>query len=133
MAGLLRKMSNTSIETVTSTADRIKLGLAVLVIIAGIVGFSVLSTQPMAARIGVFVGGLVLAALIAWFSEPGRRTISFGTESYNEVKRVSWPTRKETTQMTGIVFAFVAVMGIFMWVLDKGIEWIIYGLLLGWK
>jgi len=27
----------------------------------------------------------------------------------------------------------VAVMGIFMWVLDKGIEWILYGLLLGWK
>ncbi len=26
--------------------------------------------------------------------------------------------------MTGIVFAFVAVMGLFMWVLDKGIEWI---------
>jgi preprotein translocase subunit SecE len=107
--------------------------LAVLVIIAGIVGFSVLSAQPMVARLGVFVGGLVIAALIAWFSEPGRRTLSFANESYNEVKRVSWPTRKETTQMTGIVFAFVAIMGIFMWVLDKGIEWIIYGLLLGWK
>jgi preprotein translocase subunit SecE len=133
MAGLLRKMSNTSVETVTSTADKVKLTLAVLVIIAGIVGFSVLSAQPMAARVGVFVGGLVVAAIIAWFSEPGRRTLSFGNESYNEVKRVSWPTRKETVQMTGIVFAFVAVMGIFMWVLDKGIEWIIYGLLLGWK
>jgi len=126
-------MSNSSVETVTSTADRVKLGLAVLVVIAGIVGFSVLSAQPMPARIGVFVGGLVIAAAIAWFSEPGRRTLSFASESYNEVKRVAWPTRKETTQMTGIVFAFVAVMGIFMWVLDKGIEWILYGLLLGWK
>ncbi|OZI33664.1 preprotein translocase subunit SecE [Bordetella genomosp. 5] len=126
-------MSNTSVETVTSTADRIKLGLAVLVVIAGIVGFSVLSAQPLAARVGVFVGSLVIAALIAWFSEPGRRTISFGGESYNEVKRVVWPTRKETFQMTGIIFAFVAVMGLFMWVLDKGIEWVLYGLLLGWK
>jgi preprotein translocase subunit SecE len=126
-------MSNTSVETVTSTADRIKLGLAVLVIIAGIVGFSVLGAQPMVARVGVFVGGLVVAAIIAWFSEPGRRTLSFGSESYNEVKRVTWPTRKETYQMTGVVFAFVAIMGLFMWVLDKGIEWVIYGLLLGWK
>ncbi|MFJ1300322.1 preprotein translocase subunit SecE [Pseudomonadota bacterium AL_CKDN230030165-1A_HGKHYDSX7] len=126
-------MSNTSVETVTSTADRIKLGLAVLVVIAGIVGFSVLSAQPLAARVGVFVGSLVIAALIAWFSEPGRRTISFAGESYNEVKRVVWPTRKETFQMTGIIFAFVAVMGLFMWVLDKGIEWVLYGLLLGWK
>ena len=126
-------MSNTSVETVTSTADRIKLGLAVLVVIAGIVGYSVLSAQPLVARIGVFVGSLVIAAVLALLSEPGRRTIGFAQESYNEVKRVSWPTRKETTQMTGIVFAFVAVMGLFMWVLDKGIEWVLYGLLLGWK
>lgn len=92
-----------------------------------------LDAQPMVARIGVFVGGLIVAALLAWFSEPGRRTLSFAGESYNEVKRVSWPTRKETVQMTGIVFAFVAVMGLLMWVLDKGIEWVLYGLLLGWK
>jgi len=126
-------MSNTSVETVTSTADKLKLALAVLVIIAGIVAFSMLSAQPMAARVGVFIGSLIVAALLTWISEPGRRTLSFGQESYNEVKRVSWPTRKETTQMTGIVFAFVAVMGLFMWVLDKGIEWVIYGVLLGWK
>lgn len=125
--------TNTNVETVTSTADRVKLGLAVLVVIAGIVGFSVLSAQPMVARVGVFIGSLVIAAVIAWFSEPGRRTIAFGSESYNEVKRVSWPTRKETIQMTGIVFAFVAVMGLFMWLLDKGIEWVLYGLVLGWK
>src|SRR3546814_6988692 len=126
-------MSMTGGETVTSTADQVKLGLAVLVVIAGVVGFSVLGAQPMPVRIGVFVGGLVVAALIVWFSEPGRRTLSFANESYNEAKRVSWPTRKETTQMTGIVFAFVAVLGLLTWVLDTGIAWILYGLLLGWK
>ena len=87
----------------------------------------------MGVRVGVFVGGLVIAALIAWFSEPGRRTLSFGSESYNEMRKVIWPSRKETTQMTGIVFAFVVAMGAFMWVMDKLIEWILYGLLLGWK
>ncbi|MEI2417054.1 preprotein translocase subunit SecE [Orrella sp. JC864] len=126
-------MTNTNVETVTSTMDRLKLGLAVLVIIAGIVGFSVLDDQPMVLRIGVFIGGLLLAALIAWFSEPGRRTLSFAQESYGEVKRVIWPTRKETVQMTGIVFAFVAVMGLFLWVVDKIIEWLLYGVLLGWS
>lgn len=125
-------MTNTNVETVTSTIDRLKLGLAVLVIIAGIVGFSVLSDQPTVLRIGVFIGSLILAALIAWFSEPGRRTLSFAQESYGEVKRVVWPTRKETVQMTGIVFAFVAVMGLFLWLIDKLIEWLLYGVLLGW-
>lgn len=126
-------MSNSNVETVTSTADRLKLGLAVLVIVAGIVGYSMLEGQPAVARVGVFIGGLVLAVVIAWFSEPGRRTLSFGRDSYNEVKRVVWPTRKEATQMTGIVFAFVIAMGIMLWVVDKSLEWVIYGLLLGWK
>ena len=126
-------MSNSNVETVTSTTDRVKLGLAVLVIVAGIVGYSMLEGQPALARVGVFVGSLIIAGLIAWFSEPGRRTLSFGRDSYNEVKRVVWPTRKETTQMTGIVFVFVILMGVFLWVVDKALEWVIYGLLLGWK
>ncbi|MFZ4709925.1 MAG: preprotein translocase subunit SecE [Zwartia sp.] len=127
-------MSNTSIVNVTSGIDKLKLGLAVLVIIAGIVGFSVLESKlPMVARIAIFIGSLALAAVIAWMSEPGRRTIAFAHESYNEVKRVVWPTRKETLQMTGIVFAFVAVMGLFLWVLDKLVEWALFGVLLGWK
>ncbi|MDH4402489.1 MAG: preprotein translocase subunit SecE [Burkholderiaceae bacterium] len=127
-------MSNTSIETVTSVTDKLKLGLAVLVIIAGIVGFSVLESKlPTVARVAIFVGSLALAALIAWMSEPGRRTIAFAHESYNEVKRVVWPTRKETLQMTGIVFAFVAIMGLFLWVLDKLVQWLLFSVLLGWK
>lgn len=127
-------MSNTSIETVTSVTDKLKLGLAVLVIIAGIVGFSVLESKlPTVARVAIFVGSLALAALIAWMSEPGRRTIAFARESYNEVKRVVWPTRKETLQMTGIVFAFVAIMGLFLWVLDKLVQWLLFSVLLGWK
>lgn len=126
-------MSNSNVETVTSNTDRFKLGLAVLVIVAGIVGYSMLEAQPTIARVGVFLGSLVVAGLIAWFSEPGRRTMSFARDSYNEVKRVIWPTRKESTQMTGIVFLFVAAMGFLLWIVDKGLEWVIYGLLLGWK
>jgi preprotein translocase subunit SecE len=127
-------MSNTTIENVTSTTDRLKLALAVIVIIAGIVAFSMLESKiPLVGRIAVFIGSLALAAVIAWFSEPGRRTIAFAQDSYNEVKRVVWPTRKETMQMTGIVFAFVAVMGLFLWVLDKLVAWLLFGVLLGWK
>jgi len=34
-----------------------------------------------------------------------------------------WPSRKETLQTTGIVFAFVAVMAIFLWLIDAGLLW----------
>lgn len=127
-------MSNTSVETVASSTDRLKLVLAVVVIIAGIFAFSFFEGKwPAVARVGVFVLSLTLAAFIAWTSEPGRRTVAFAHDSYNEVKRVSWPTRKETMQMTGIVFAFVAIMGLFLWILDKSVEWLLFGVLLGWK
>ena len=131
---MLKKMSNNTIVTVSSTADRLKLGLSVLVIIAGIVGYSYFESKlPVVARIAIFVASLVLAGLIAWSSETGRRTIAFAQESYNEVKRVTWPTRKETMQMTGIVFAFVAIMGLFLWILDRSVEWLLFSVLLGWK
>ena len=126
-------MSKSNVETVSSTVDKVKMTLAVLVIVAGIVGYSMLEGQPTIVRSGVFVGSLIVAAVIAWFSEPGRRTLGFGRDSYNEVKRVVWPTRKEATQMTGIVFVFVAAMGILLWIVDKVLEWVIYGLLLGWN
>lgn len=126
-------MSKSNVETVTHTIDRIKLGLAVLVIAAGIVAYSMLDGQPTVARVAVFLGSLIIAAVIAWFSEPGRRTLSFARDSSNEVKRVVWPSRKEATQMTGIVFVFVVAMGLLLWIVDKGLGWVIYGLLLGWR
>jgi preprotein translocase subunit SecE len=50
-----------------------------------------------------------------------------------EAKKVVWPTRKETLQTTGIVFAFVVVMAITLWITDKTLEWVLYDLVLGWK
>ncbi|MFW8567300.1 preprotein translocase subunit SecE [Orrella sp. 11846] len=127
-------MSNKSIKTVPNTADRIKLVLAVVVVAAGIVAFSALETQLAApVRAAIFILSLLVAAGIVALSNPGKRLIGFGQESYYEVRKVVWPTRKETFQMTGIVFAFVAVMGIFLWILDKGLEWLLYGVLLGWR
>jgi preprotein translocase subunit SecE len=40
---------------------------------------------------------------------------------------------KEALQMTGIVFVFVIIIAIFLWLADKTLGWVIYGLLLGWR
>jgi len=126
-------MSKSNVETVTQTSDRIKLALAVVVIAAGIVGYSMLEAQPTIVRVAVFLGSVIVAAVIAWFSEPGRRSIGFARDANTELKRVIWPSRKEATQMTGIVFMFVVAMGLLLWIVDKALGWIIYGLLLGWR
>lgn len=126
-------MSNQNIQDVNSAGDRVKAVLAVVVVLAGIVGFYALAQQPMIARVGSVLGGLILGGVIAWYSGPGRRFLAFAKDSWSETRRVVWPTRKETTQMTLTVFGFVVVMALFLWVVDKSLEWVLYDLLLGWK
>ena len=126
--------TNTAIETtVSSGADRAKMAFAVLAVAAGIVGFYLLAERPMVVRLGAILGGLALGALIAWFSGPGQRFFAFAQDSWAEARRVVWPTRKETLQMTLTVFAFVVVMSIFLWLVDKSLEWVLYDLILGWN
>jgi preprotein translocase subunit SecE len=76
-----------------------------------------------------------LAAAVGAFasSENGRQLWAFGRDSWREVKKVVWPTRKETIQMTAYVFAFVAIMSIFLWLTDKTLEWVFFDLILGWR
>jgi preprotein translocase subunit SecE len=122
-----------STEATTSIADKAKLGLALLLVAAGIFAYYWLGEQPLVLRILAVLLGFVLGGLVAWLSEPGRQFISFAAESWGEVKKVVWPTRKETIQTTAAVFAFVVVMAVFLWLTDKTLEWMLYDLLLGWK
>lgn len=126
-------MSNTNITTVANTGDRIKVTLAILVVAAGIFAYSYFADMSIYARVGIFVGSLAVAGILIWISDLGQRGIAFAKGAYNEMKRVVWPGRKEVIQMTGIVFAFVFVMAIFLWIADSLIDWILFGLFLGWK
>jgi preprotein translocase subunit SecE len=126
-------MANQKVEDVTSAADRVKAVLAVAAVIAGLAGYYLLSQQPAIARVGSVLGGLVVGGVIAWFSGPGQRFFAFARDSWTETRRVVWPTRKETTQMTLIVFGFVLAMAVFLWLVDKSLEWVLYDLILGWK
>ena len=126
-------MSNQTIENVTSGADRAKVALAVAAVVAGIVGYYLLAQQPAIARVGAVLAGLLVGAGLAYTATPGQRFFAFARDSWNETKRVVWPDRKETTQVTLIVFAFVVAMALFLWLVDKTLEFALYDLILGWK
>ena len=129
-------MSNQSVQTVsTSSTDKIKVALAVVAAIAGVVGFFYLKGQnkPALMCAGALVAGLVFAVLLLWTSTSGRDFLNFAKEAVRETKKVVWPTRKEATQITGIVFAFVIVMALFLWGTDKILQFLLYDLILGWK
>ena len=113
-----------------SGSDMALVSLAVVLALAGVCGFSFLSDQTLLVRLGVLIGGLVLAVLVAWFSPSGKRFIVYGRESYDELRRVVWPTRKETLNSTGMVIAFVVVVAVFLFLVDMIVEWGLYDVLL---
>jgi preprotein translocase subunit SecE len=127
------EMTTQNVETVTSKLDLALVALAVLAAASGVLGFTFLTAQPTLVRVGVLIGGLVAGIAIAWFSLPGKRFLAYARESYEETKRVVWPSRKETMQTTGIVFGFVVLMALFLFLVDKSLEWFLYDLLLSWR
>ena len=104
-------------------ADKIKMVLAILLVIAGIAGFYMLGDAATILRVASVLGGLIAGALVAWTTAPGRVFFAFAQESVVETKKVVWPSRKETVQTTGMVLAFVLVMAIFLWIVDALLVW----------
>jgi len=120
------------VETVSPTADKAKLAAAALLVVGGVAAYYVIK-QADWIRWGALIL-LLLAAVATFFtSEPGKQLLAFGRDAWRETQKVVWPSRKEATQMTGYVFAFVVVMALFLWMTDKTLEWVLYDLVLGWK
>ena len=126
-------MASSQVETVSTTADKARLGLAVALVLASLAGFYLLGKQGQLVQWGALIAGLVAAVVVFLTSESGKQFVAFGRDSWREVKKVVWPSRKETLQMTAYVFGFVVVMALFLWLTDKTLEWVFYDLILGWK
>ncbi len=126
-------MASTQVETVSTHADKAKLGLAVALVLGSLAGFYMLAKQGQLAQWGILLAGLVIAVVVFVSSELGKQFIAFGRDSVREVKKVVWPTRREAVQMTAYVFGFVVIMALFLWLTDKTLEWVFYDLILGWK
>ena len=126
-------MAASEVETVSSGADKAKLFAVAALVVAAVAGFYFLAKQGVYVQWGVLLVGLVAAAGVFLISEPGRQFLAFARDAWREVKKVVWPTRKETLQMTAYVFAFVVIMALFLWFTDKTLEWVFYDLILGWR
>ncbi|MBO9679908.1 preprotein translocase subunit SecE [Paenacidovorax monticola] len=126
-------MATSQIETVNTGADKAKLAAVVALVVAAIAGFYLLSKQGALVQWAALLVGLGAAVAVFLMSEWGRQFVAFARDAWREVKKVVWPTRKETLQMTGYVFAFVVIMALFLWFTDKTLEWVLYDLILGWR
>lgn len=126
-------MANQPVQTVNTSGDKVKVGLAICAAIAGVVGFYLLAGQSTLVRSLALLAGLLVGIGLLWTSLSGQSFLAFAKEAIRETKKVVWPTRKEAMQITAIVFGFVLVMALFLWGTDKILEFVLYDLILGWK
>jgi preprotein translocase, SecE subunit, bacterial len=105
--------------------DKIKMAVAVALVIAGVWGYYHFSETAQVLRVLMVLGGLIAAGAVAWLTAPGKELFTFSQEAWQEASKVSWPTRKETVQTTGVVFAFVVVMALFLFAVDTSLAWLV--------
>jgi preprotein translocase subunit SecE len=106
-----------------TAADKAKAVAAALLVAGGITGYYMLSAQPAWQRWIAVAAGIVLAAVVLAFSAYGRGFKQFVLDARVELRKIVWPTRQETMQVTVAVFIFVIVAGLFFWLLDLGLAW----------
>jgi len=124
-------MSQTSVEQENKTSWMII--MAGFIVILSLVAYYALASQTIWVRLAALLGGFAVAVVLAAVSADGKRFLAYAKDSVAEAKKVVWPSRKEATQMTLVVFAFVVVMALFLWAADKLIEWLVFSVFLGWK
>jgi preprotein translocase subunit SecE len=105
------------------TADKVKLTAAIVLVIAGVVGYYLLAGRVWWIEWAPVVSGLVLGALVVVFSTYGTEFRRFVELARIELRKIVWPTRDETLKTTAVVFGFVIVFGVFFWLLDLVLAW----------
>jgi preprotein translocase subunit SecE len=110
--------------------DKVKLAAAVVLVVAGLVGFYYFDELSVLLRAGMVIVGVIAGAAVALTSSQGQAAWEFAKGARMELRKVVWPTRRETIQGTGIVLLMVIVVGLYLWILDTALFWIVYDLVL---
>lgn len=104
-------------------ADKIKLLVAVLLIVAGVAGFYYYAEQALLYRVLGLLAVIGVAVIVALTTQLGTETVSFGRSAVMEMRKSVWPSRRETTQTTLLVLAMVILVGLMLWLFDMILLW----------
>lgn len=116
-------MADTAEQTNT-TMDTVKLVLAGILVLVGFYGFYQFADQPLLYRVLGILLFVIVAAGIALTTTKGRALTSFMQAARTEVRKMVWPTRTETLQTTAVILVVVILVGLFLWLLDTFLGWI---------
>ena len=113
------------VESTGKMQDTLKWLFATLLLGGALTAFYYYADHSLLMRI---IGLLIVAGaagVIAFTTEKGRTAWEFMGDSRTELRKVVWPTRKETTQTTLVVFGVVTLVAIFLWMVDGILSWVV--------
>ena len=108
-----------------SAKDTALMILSIVALLAGIVAFDWYEEDPLALRLAMVGSGVIVAVGLVWISWYGREFWQFAQAARVELRKVVWPEREDTVRTTVLVIVFASLMGLFFWVLDLILTWLI--------
>ena len=110
-------------STGSGALDKVKIALAIAIVVGGVAGYYIYETAPMVLRIASVIFSLAIGLGVFATTGMGRELWRFIQGSRIELRKVVWPNRQETGQTTLVIIFFVIIMGIFFWLLDMFLVW----------
>jgi preprotein translocase subunit SecE len=107
------------VQQSVSVLDTAKLVAGAAILAGGIAAFYMLPDLPIWLRWIIVLAALVLGTLVGLQSAPGKTFWGFVQSSRTELRKVVWPDRQETLQVTLVVFVMLIVLALFFWALDS--------------
>ena len=120
---------NANASSERPVGDIIKMGVAIAILLAAIYGYYHFADSSQLFRVLGVVGAVIVALLVASQTETGRSTLLFMADARTETRKVVWPTKQETLQVTMVVIFIVILVGLILWGLDSLLGWVVQGLL----
>ena len=118
-------MAEVQASEAASAKDNALMILSIVALLAGVVAFYWYEEDPLALRLAMVGSGVAAAVGLAWVSWYGREFWQFAQAARVELRKVVWPEREDTVRTTVLVIVFASLMGLFFWVLDLILTWLI--------
>ena len=97
--------------------------LSLILLLGGIVMFYYFIDVRLFYRVLGLLSVLIISSLILYQTSFGKTVYGYVIDSKIELKKVSWPTKQETTQTALGVIVIVVIIGILLWLFDMLLSW----------
>ena len=112
-------------KNIESKSNNTYLIVSIIVLISGMFLFYYFSDVRLFYRVLGMISVVILSGFIGYQSDFGKLVYSYVSDSKVELKKVTWPTKQETTQTTLGVIVVVIIVGILLWLFDMLLGWAI--------